>query len=159
MWAIVLAAWLSAAACAVAAARHLKRLALHAPPAPDEVRSRLAASRDEAQRAEWLLDLRERQLDAGRALSLATLVPRSMARVALASGTALALTGLAKGLPLRGLELVFAAGASFTAGVVGMVVCAGLGRQARERAAEMRSSWKRVSRVIDGEWTQAKSSG
>jgi hypothetical protein len=104
-------------------------------------------------------ELRDAQREAERALSLATLLPRSLARVALATGTALSLTTLARGLPLAGPELVIGAAGGFVGGFVGMIGCTAFGRQARTLATELRQSWKRVRDGVDREWTPEKASG
>lgn len=85
--------------------------------------------------------------DAGRALSLATVLPRSMARVSFATGTAFAVLCLARaskdGL---GPASVFAFMA-FGGGIAGSVMAGQFGRRARERAAAERDAWKRALRV------------
>ena len=153
------AGWVSAALCAAAAGWHVRRLARHAPPPLETVRAELARSGSDAERALFRTELHERRAEAERALSLATLLPRSLARVALASGTALALTGLARELPFAGPELIGAAAVGFVGGFVGMIACAAFGRQARSLALEMRQHWKQVMRIADGQWTPGKASG
>ncbi|HEX5101728.1 MAG TPA: hypothetical protein VFV94_19585 [Polyangiaceae bacterium] len=151
--------WLSAGACVVASAWHVRRLARRAPPVVDEVRARLRQAGSPAERDLYRMELREDQREAERALSLATLLPRSLARVALATGTALSLTTLARGLPLAGPELVAGAAGGFVGGFVGMLGCAAFGRQARSVAVELRQRWKRVHELVEREWTREKASG
>jgi hypothetical protein len=153
------AGWLSAAVCAFAAGWHVRRLARHAPPPVEAVRKELARAGSDAEREMFRADLHERHAEALRALSLATLLPRSLARIALATGTALALTSLAKELPFAGPEVVAGAAVGFIGGFVGMMACTGFGRQAKSLAAEMRQHWKQVARVADGQWTPGKASG
>ena len=157
--ALASAGWVGAALCAVAAGFHVRRLARHAAPPLEAVQADFARAESLSERELFRAELRERHAEAERALSLATLLPRSLARVALASGTALALTGLAKQIPLVRPELVASAAVGFVGGFAGMVVCAAFGRQARSLATEMRHHWKKVARVADGQWTPGKASG
>jgi hypothetical protein len=151
--------WLSATACVAASAWHVSRLGRRAPPLVEEVRARLAGAASAAERELFRAELREDQRAAERALSLATLLPRSLARVALAMGTALSLTTLARGLPLAGPELVLGAAGGFVGGFAGMLGCTLFGRQARSLATELRRSWKRVLEFAEREWTREKASG
>jgi hypothetical protein len=153
------AGWVSAAICVGAAGWHVRRLRRHAPPSLETVAGELARSGSETEREAIRAELRERRADAERALSLATLVPRSLARIALASGTALALTSLAKQIPFAGPALVGAAGIGFIGGFAGLLGCTAFGRQAKSLATEMRQHWKKVGRVADGQWTGGKASG
>ncbi len=91
--------------------------------------------------------LREERNEAERLLSLATVWPRSLARISLASGTALAVTSLAKGLGTPGSRLPGGM-LEFSAGFVGMLVCAGFGRQARDVAAKHRQAWRDALRAV-----------
>jgi len=151
--------WLSASACVAASAWHVQRLGRRAPPAADDVRARLGRAGSPAERELLRAELHEDHREAERALSLATLLPRSLARVALATGTALSLTTLARGLPLAGPELVLGAAGGFVGGFVGMIGCTAFGRQAKSVAAELRQGWKRVLEVAEREWTREKASG
>lgn len=153
------AGWVSAALCAAVAGWHVRRLARHAPPELDAVRAELERAGSERERDVFRFELHERRAEAERALSLAALLPRSLARIALASGTALALTSLAKELPFAGPALVAGATVGFVGGFAGMVACAAFGRQAKSLATEMRQHWKQVSRVADRQWTPGKASG
>jgi hypothetical protein len=152
------ASWVSAVSCSVASAWHVRRLTRHDPPSLDEVRVRLAKASSEGEAQSVKSELREERTEAERALSLATLVPRSLARVALASGTALALTSMASGLGQSGPLLVAGAAAGFAGGFVGMIACTAFGRQAKGRATEMRRHWKRASEAAE-QWTPGKASG
>jgi len=153
------AGWLGALACTVASAWHVRRLARHAPPSLDEVRARSLTLATDADRQLFRAELGEEQREAERALSLAVLLPRSLARISLATGTAAGLTTLARGLPLAGPELVAGAVGGFAGGFVGMMVCATFGRQAKSLASALRQRWKRVVEAVDREWTRAKASG
>jgi hypothetical protein len=144
---LVLAAWFAAASCGLISAWHLRRLLRLAPPTRNEVRARLAAQASAAERAEVVQALREEGSEAERLLSLATLWPRSLARISLASGTALAVTSLAKGLGTSGSRLPGGL-LEFSAGFVGMLVCAAFGRQARDLAAKLRQAWRDALRAV-----------
>jgi hypothetical protein len=144
---LVLAAWFVAAGCALISAWHLRRLARLAPPSGSEIRARLAAQATAAERSEIAQALREERSEAERMLSLATVWPRSLARISLASGTALAVTSLAKGLGTTGARLPGGM-LEFSAGFVGMLVCAAFGRQARDVAARHRQAWREALRAL-----------
>nr|UXE44734.1 hypothetical protein Hi04_10k_c3120_00036 [uncultured bacterium] len=152
------AGWLAAALCAGVAASHLRRLSRHAAPPLEEVRGRLARAANDAERALARSELLQDAAEAQRALSLAVLLPRSLSRISLASGTALALTTLARGVSHAGPPLPLGALLAFTGGFAGMIACAAFGRQANALASEMRQHWKRVTRAVE-QWTPAKTSG
>jgi hypothetical protein len=151
--------WLSAVLCALASGWHVRRLQRHAPPALESVRAELARAPSETEKETFRAELRARKAEAERALSLATLLPRSLARVALASGTALALTSLAKQIPAGGAGSVAPAAFGFVGGIAGMVACTAFGRQAKSLASQMRQHWKDTARAADGQWTRGKASG
>jgi hypothetical protein len=144
---LVLAAWSAAVVCALLSAWHLRRLSRLAPPSKNELRARLAVTASVAEREELVAELREQHGEAERVLSLATLWPRSLARISLASGTALAVTSLAKGLGSSGTRLPGGM-LEFSAGFIGMLVCAAFGRQARELTAKLRQGWRDALRVV-----------
>jgi hypothetical protein len=150
--------WIVAAVCAAIAARHVRRLSRHAAPPLDEVGARFARAPNQAAAALDRSELLQEAAEAERALSLAVLLPRSLSRISLASGTALALTTLARGISRAGPSLGLGALVAFIGGFVGMMVCAAFGRQARSLAAEMRQHWKRVTKAVE-QWTPAKPSG
>jgi hypothetical protein len=143
----VLAAWFAAATCGLISAWHLRRLGRLAPPSRTELRARLAAQGSAAERSELVQALREERSEAERLLSLATLWPRSLARISLASGTALAVTSLANGLGPSGGRLPGGM-LEFSAGFVGMLVCAAFGRQARDVAVKHRRAWRDALRTV-----------
>jgi hypothetical protein len=144
---LVLAAWFAAVACGILSAWHLRRLARLAPPSRQEIQARLAAQSSPAERNEVVQSLLDERGEAERVLSMATLWPRSLARISLASGTALAVTSLAKGLGTNGTRLPGGM-LEFSAGFVGMLVCAAFGRQARDVSARLRQGWRDVLRAI-----------
>ncbi len=85
--------------------------------------------------------------EASRTLALATLLPRGMARIALASGTAFAVLALTRqGAEGIGAATVGAA-AAFTGGAFGSASAAWFGRRAREVATNARGEWKRALAV------------
>lgn len=153
------AGWLGAVACALASGWHVRRLARHAPPTLEEVLARRAELVSETERELLRTELGEERRGAERALSLSVLLPRSLARVSLATGTAFSLTTLARGLPLAGPGLIAGALGGFVGGLFGMMACAAFGRQARSLAAELRQDWKRLLVAVEQEWTRAKASG
>jgi hypothetical protein len=143
---LIVAAWVAAALCVFLSARHVRRLSRHAAPGRAELASRLQALTGAAQRAELHSELCERAEEADRALGLATLLPRSLARISLATGTAIALTSLAKGIG-SGLTRVPSGLLEFAAGFAGMVACSYFGRQARALATEIRLGWRAALKV------------
>lgn len=137
-------AMLTSTACIVVAVWHARRVASRASPGVAvllrELREGAAAPGGmEFARSE----LSSRQLEAERALTLATLLPRSLARIALASGTALALLQLTIAADGRTMSSVVGALAAFAAGLFGSIASAWFGREARERARTARAEWKR----------------
>jgi hypothetical protein len=144
---LVLVAWLVAATCVSLSAWHVRRLARLTPPTRAEIGARFAGLASEGERREVVQALREEQGDAERNVSLAMLWPRSMARISLASGTALAVTSLAKGLGASGSRLPGGM-LEFIAGFVGMMMCAAFGRQAKEAADRLRQGWRDAMRAV-----------
>jgi hypothetical protein len=138
-------AWLIAAVCIGISLRSLRSLARLVPPPPAGLDARRGAKSDPetiAARERFDKELG----DAQRALLLAELVPRSLARISLASGTALAVISLAKGLGGSGAALPGGL-VEFLAGFTGMALCATFGRQAKERAADLRRRWRDASKA------------
>ena len=144
---LVLAAWFAAIACSVLSAWHLRRLVRLAPPSRTELRARLDARAEDEERRQALDELFDAHREAEKMLSLATLWPRSLARISLASGTALALTSLARGLGSSASRLPGGL-LEFSAGFVGMLVCAAFGRQAKEAASRLRQGWRDALRGL-----------
>jgi hypothetical protein len=152
-----------AAGCATASARHLARLgARRSPGVPELLRRAEHAAGEGAPDELRLMELAELHAEADRALGLATLVPRSLARVALASGTSLALLVLMQRASVGTAAAVSAALAAFASGAVGAGVCGVLGRQAREVGRLGREDWRRhfreASRALGApaEWTRGR---
>ena len=138
------AAWLASFACVAIAAWHAQRVRHRASPGVDalvrELRDGAAAPGGvDFARSE----LSSRRIEAERALTLATLLPRSLARIALASGTAVALLQLTTAGEARTMSSIVGALAAFIAGLFGSVTSAWFGREARERARTARAEWKR----------------
>ncbi len=150
LFGLIVAAWVAAGLCVFLSARHVRGLSRHAAPGRAELAARLQALTGAEQRAELKSELRERAEEAERALALATLLPRSLARISLATGTAIALTSLAKGLG-SGLTRVPSGLLEFAGGFAGMVACSYFGRQARDLATEIRLGWRAASKVVSRE--------
>jgi hypothetical protein len=152
-----------AAGCATVSAMHLARLrARRSPGVPELLRRAEQAAGEGAPNELRLMELVDLHAEADRALALATLVPRSLARVALASGTSLALLVLMQRATVGTPAAVSAALAAFASGAVGAGVCGVLGRQAREVGRTGREDWRRhfreASRAFgaEAEWTRGR---
>ncbi|HEX6275163.1 MAG TPA: hypothetical protein VFZ53_19120 [Polyangiaceae bacterium] len=104
-------------------------------------------SRDDFARLE-LASIRD---EASRALALATLVPRGMARIALATGTAFAVLALARYARDGTSAATLGATAAFAGGAIASSVAAAFGRRARARAEDFRSEWKRALKSAEAE--------
>ena len=158
---IVLTAWASALACAALAGWHVKKLErLSCPGAKALVERARAAAKEapvEQRRAAERAELADVRAEASRALALATLVPRGMARIALASGTALGVLVLARQAGGAGLPPVAGAVLAFAGGVAGSALSAAFGRRARERAAVFRARWKAEMARAEAELSSAES--
>ena len=137
-------AWIASAACAGLAAWHARRLLARRSPGVDalvaELREGAAAPGGvEFARSELL----SRQGEAERSLTLATMLPRSLARIALATGTAVALLALTSAGEGRTMSSIVGALVAFVGGLFGSTASALFGRQARERAHTARAEWRR----------------
>jgi hypothetical protein len=145
---LALGAWCVGGVAAAVSAAHAKRIGRFSAPSSDAL---VARARDAAKDAppgnEDALALLELELirdEANRAFAIATLVPRGMARVSLASGTAFALLALAVYMK-QGLVLsTGSATIAFLGGAVGAAVAAAFGRRARGLAVSARGDWKRA---------------
>ena len=82
--------------------------------------------------------------EAGRTLALATLLPRGMARVSFATGTAFAVLCFARATKDGVGPATLAAFAAFAGGIVGSGVASRFGQRARDRVAAEREAWKRA---------------
>ena len=152
---IAFGAWASGALFAFVTARHAKRMERFACPGAGALveRARKAAadappdSRDAFARLELAL-IRD---EATRMLALATVLPRGMARVALASGTAFAVLALAR-YGRDGISVAtLGAFTAFTGGAVSASVAAWFGRRARGNAETARREWKRALKLAEAE--------
>ncbi len=144
--ALAAAAWLITGACVAISVRATRRLARLTPPAPAEIDARLRGLASAAEKTAAREGFGQERGEAERALLLAELWPRSLARIALASGTALAVTSLAKGLGAGGGPLPGGL-IEFVAGFTGMALCATFGRQAKERASDLRRRWREAAKA------------
>ena len=138
------AAMLASAACIAVAMWHARRVLSRGSPGVGALLRELregAAAPGGCAFARSELSLR--QLEAERTLKLATLLPRSLARIALASGTALALLQLTIAGEGRMMSSIVGALAAFAAGLFGSLGSAWFGREARDRARTARAEWKR----------------
>jgi hypothetical protein len=140
------AAWLIAGVCVAISAWATRRLARLVPPAPADIDPRPRGLASAAEKVAAREAFGQERAEAERALLLAELWPRSLARIALASGTALAVTSLAKGLGAGGGALPGGI-LEFVAGFTGMAVCATFGRQAKDRASDLRRRWRHAAKA------------
>ena len=89
--------------------------------------------------------------EATRTLALATVLPRGMARIALATGTAFAVVALAR-TSTDGLgPATLGAFGAFMGGALSSSVAAWFGRRARDLAAAARNDWKRALKAAERE--------
>jgi hypothetical protein len=152
-----------AAGCAVLSVRHVVRLGARRSPGVAELLLRAERAAGEGASNELkLLEIVEEHAEAERAFGLATLLPRSLARVALASGTSLSLLVLMQRANVGTLVAVSSALAAFISGAVGAGVCGVVGRQAREVGRTARDEWRRHLRQVGDalgvqpEWTRGR---
>jgi hypothetical protein len=135
---IAAAAWISGLACACFAAFHARSLARRRSPGVTALLEQLRhAGGTDFARAE----LRELGAEAERAFSLANLLPRSLTRVALTSGTALAVLVLASGGGAMPTHVVGAL-LSFAGGAAGTLATVLFGQQAKATATAARAEWR-----------------
>jgi hypothetical protein len=141
---LLFAAWLGPALCVALAARRATRVSGLAAPARAEISARMAGALSESARQELRQELKEQRRDAERALTLAALWPHSLARVSLATGTAMAVAILAHQGDVLAARLVGAM-VSFVGGFAGMAGCAIFGQQAKGAAGRVRQSWREAT--------------
>lgn len=160
---LVALATVCAVTCAALCGRHLVRLRARRSPGVPELLARAERAAGEGASSDLkLMELVGEQAEAERALGLATLLPRSLARVALASGTSLGLLSLMQRGNVGAAVAVGAGLVAFVSGAVGAGVCGILGRQARELSRSAREDWRRhgreAARVLGAppEWTQGR---
>jgi hypothetical protein len=136
-------------------ARHVKRLDRMRCPGADAIveRARKAAADapEDSRDAFARLELDSIRDETSRALALATLVPRGMARIALATGTAFAVLALARYARDGTSSATLGATVAFAGGAIASAVAAAFGRRARARADDFRSEWKRALKVAERE--------
>ena len=152
---IALGAWVSGATFAFVTARHAKKMERFDCPGAEALveRARKAAldapleTRDALARLE--LDLIRDE--AGRMLALATVLPRGMARIALATGTAFAVLALARYDKEGIAPATLGASLSFAGGALSSSVAAWFGRRARDHASRSRADWRRALKLAEAE--------
>jgi hypothetical protein len=161
----VILAWLVAAACIAASARWLVRMLELARSAEAllaalrAIGAGAARGRDESMVQDQLGDaigapsdahriaaLNDRLADVSRELQVGSDIPRAATRIALFSGTALAVIELSRSLPQPSVASV---ALSFLAGVTGSLVSAQLGRLGGAAAARTRAAWNEVIRRVE----------
>lgn len=144
------AAMLASGACIAIAMWHARRVVSRVSPGVETLLRELREGAGAPGGSEFARsELSSRHVEAERALTLATLLPRSLARIALASGTALALLQLTIAGEGRTMSSVVGALAAFSAGLVGSMGSAWFGREARDRARTARAEWKRHVLEVD----------
>ena len=141
---IVIAAWTSGLACIGVSIWHTRRVERMRSPG---VATLLERAREAGEADFARAELRELGSEADRALALAHLVPRSLTRVALTSGTALGVlvlaTGGALGLHVIGALLAFAGGAL---GTLGSAI---FGQRAKAVAHVAKAEWRTHLREVE----------
>jgi len=130
------------------AARHAKRLERFRCPGAEALVERARKDAGDAppetRNALARLELDLIRDEATRTLALATLLPRGMARIALATGTALAVVALTR-YGKEGIgPATIGAFVSFAGGACGSTLAAWSGRRARDLATAARHEWKRA---------------
>lgn len=132
--------------CVGAAARQVQSITRVELPSAAELLARIDALLPPGAAAEQRrAELDEAISDVDRSTRGVSELPRALARIALAGGTALALGALASHPDLEHLP---SAGAAFGAGVVGAVCVAHLGRLASARSRKAREHWSELGRRL-----------
>ena len=98
-------------------------------------------------RAHAVAEVNDRLFDADRELQAGASIPRSAARIALATGALLGIVQLARTLA-GPAPMLASALASFGIGLVSALVCWNLGRLADSRAQAQREAWNELSRGL-----------
>ena len=146
---------MSGGAAAFVALRHANKVeALVCPGAKALVERAREAAGDappESRDALARLELAVIRDEATRTLLLASLVPRSMARIALASGTAFAVLALATYANDDARAATVAGFGAFAGGIFGSAASAAFGRRARASAEAARREWKRALKLAEAE--------
>ena len=137
--------------------RDSRRLERHACPGAkalvDRARKAAEDAPEETRDAFARIELDVIRDEATRTLAVATLVPRGMARIALATGTAFAVLALTRYASDGLVAATAGALAAFVGGAISSSVSAAFGRRARERAQSFRSDWKRALKLAQAELT------
>jgi hypothetical protein len=89
--------------------------------------------------------------EANRLLALATIVPRGMARIALATGTGFAVIALARYATDGVVSALLGGAIAFSGGGLAASIAAAFGRRARDRVRDFRSDWKQALRRAEAE--------
>jgi hypothetical protein len=160
VWALALA-WVIAGAAIVVSARRLSTLSRiarlsrqrrelvrrRAPVQGDDVFAALLLSLEQSHSDGARVAIVNEQLsDVARSVDVGARIPESAARVALTSGVALALLELVPVVASgRGLASPLVAG---SAGFIGYVVCADIGRRARRHGQQIRACWNELGRLL-----------
>jgi hypothetical protein len=97
--------------------------------------------------ATWVGVVNEHLSDAAHALDDGSGVPKAAARISLATGTLLAVLGVASGAGGASSPMAASAGA-FAFGLAGALVTLEMGRRADRLAAERRREWDRLSTAL-----------
>jgi hypothetical protein len=130
----------SSTACSAVSVRALITLREHAPPSVEALEAR-ALEEAGGGTARYLLESEKRS--AAHAIALLALRPRSMARIALASGTATSLLALADAITTPARSALWLGLGCFIAGCVAALTCMQLGRSASIARLEFRDEWNR----------------
>jgi hypothetical protein len=142
--------WLVTCGSGVLAWRHGVRMRGLCSPGAAELASRARSQAgDGASGAELHAEVLALRADAERALGLAVIVPRSLSRICLSSGTAFGVLALIRAGE-GGLGMVVGGVAAMVGGLFGAGLCAHFGRQASAVAREARGSWRRDARLAQG---------
>lgn len=147
------AAWASGAVLAYVTARHAKKMERFDCPGAEALveraRDQAADAPPETRDALARLELELIRDEASRTLALATVLPRGMARIALATGTAFAVLALARYGKEGITPATIGAFVAFTGGAASSSVSAWFGQRAREHASRARSEWKRALKLAE----------
>jgi hypothetical protein len=142
---IAAAAWVSGLACIVVAAWHAGTVSRRRSPGVEALVERVRAAGEGGFAA---AELRELRSEAERGLAFVGLLPRSLTRVALTTGTALGVLVLAAGGGDMAVKVVGALGA-FAGGAVGTIGALLFGQRASGVARKAREEWRAHLREVE----------
>ena len=108
-------------------------------------------------RAHAVAELNEHLSDAAAGIETGATVPRSAARVALASGTLLSLVQIARELPAAHASATWPL-VAFGSGLIAALGCGQLGRLADRRAQDLRRDWNDLARALRAHFPAADGS-